>query len=65
MTLRTQPPAESDLLCEFCGYILNGLQATQGNCPECGKPTADSVEPGHRVDSPIETEWSSRSPVGI
>src|SRR5262245_13590148 len=35
-------PAESDLLCEGCGYTLNGLPET-GNCPECGKPIAQSV----------------------
>lgn len=61
MTLRTQPPAETDLLCEHCGYILNGLEGGQGHCPECGEPTRDSVEPGRRVDSPIETEWSRRT----
>lgn len=61
MTLRTQPPAESDLLCEFCGYILNGLEARQGNCPECGTAVAGSIEPGHRSESPVETEWSRRS----
>jgi hypothetical protein len=59
MSLRTQPPAETDLLCEACGYILNGLQAEQGNCPECGTPTRDSVEPGRRLESPIELQWSS------
>jgi hypothetical protein len=38
-------PAETDLLCEGCGYVLNGLPAPFGpetRCPECGKPTADS-----------------------
>jgi hypothetical protein len=30
-------PAESDVLCETCGYTLNGLPAG-GNCPECGTP---------------------------
>ena len=37
----SQLPAESDWLCEGCGYVLNGLPAG-GNCPECGKPTRES-----------------------
>jgi hypothetical protein len=35
-------PAETDLLCEACGYVLNGLPR-EGNCPECGRPIADSA----------------------
>ena len=36
-------PADSDLLCESCGYVLNGLPlGADARCPECGKPTADS-----------------------
>lgn len=34
--------AEADLLCENCGYVLNGLPA-DGNCPECGAPIAVSA----------------------
>jgi hypothetical protein len=34
-------PAESDILCEGCGYTLNGLPE-DGRCPECGKPVAES-----------------------
>lgn len=35
-------PADTDLLCERCGYRLNGLPDS-GNCPECGTPVADST----------------------
>ena len=35
-------PSETDLLCEGCGYTLNGLPHS-GRCPECGKPVAESV----------------------
>jgi hypothetical protein len=35
-------PAESDLLCEGCGYTLNGLP-DDSNCPECGKPINESI----------------------
>jgi hypothetical protein len=33
----TRAPEETDILCESCGYMLNGLMPT-GNCPECGSP---------------------------
>lgn len=35
-------PDESVLLCEGCGYVVSGLPIG-GNCPECGKPIAESV----------------------
>src|SRR5437762_3263188 len=35
-------PAETDLLCEGCGYTLNGLP-DDSNCPECGKPIIESL----------------------
>ena len=35
-------PAANDLLCEQCGYLLNGLPDA-GNCPECGTPVAGST----------------------
>ena len=37
-------PAEHDLLCEGCGYTLNGLP-DDSRCPECGKPIEESI--GH------------------
>jgi hypothetical protein len=45
-------PAASDILCEACGYILSGLPET-GNCPECGRPIAQS-RGGHRRLSAFE-----------
>lgn len=45
-------PDDADLLCEGCGYTLNGLPAG-GNCPECGKPIAESVG-NHRELSAFE-----------
>jgi hypothetical protein len=36
-------PAETDLLCENCGYVLSGLPPGENaRCPECGKPVAES-----------------------
>ena len=35
-------PELTDVLCEKCGYVLNGLPPV-GRCPECGTPVADSV----------------------
>lgn len=34
-------PAPSDVLCEGCGYVLNGLPDGSA-CPECGKPSGES-----------------------
>jgi hypothetical protein len=34
-------PAETDVLCESCGYVLNGLPP-DSRCPECGRPAAES-----------------------
>src|SRR5438552_8942601 len=49
-------PAETDILCERCGYTLNGLPES-GNCPECGERIAAStVDAGRRLsawDQPI------------
>jgi hypothetical protein len=54
---RTAPnlPAETDLLCEMCGYTLNGLP-TDGNCPECGNPVERSLGPSVRQPSAWERD---------
>src|SRR2546423_4326820 len=49
-------PAEHDILCEGCGYTLNGLP-DDGRCPECGKPIAESI--GHPRVPPA---WERRGP---
>jgi hypothetical protein len=59
---RQTPPAEGDLLCESCGYLLNGLQARpDGHCPECGEPLSTSLDPSARKPSPIEVAWTPAS----
>lgn len=47
---------EYTLLCEKCGYIIDGLE-TSGNCPECGKPIAESL-PYERPGSPWQRKAS-------
>jgi hypothetical protein len=61
-------PAESSLLCEGCGYTLDGLPAGS-NCPECGKPVLESTtgdgrqsprwetDRRHRVRAFVRTTW--------
>ncbi len=56
---------EYTLLCEKCGYVVEGLDQS-GNCPECGKPIVESL-PERRVGTPwqqspgvkslLETWW--------
>jgi hypothetical protein len=48
-------PAETDLLCEACGYTLNGLP-DGGNCPECGQPIEQSIAPIVRQPSAWERD---------
>ena len=54
MTGGSTIPAEGDLLCEGCGYVLNGLPAgADARCPECGKPLAES-DPALRIPAAWE-----------
>lgn len=48
------PRDEFTLLCESCGYTIDGLPHA-GNCPECGAPIAGSL-PAHRPGTP----WQQR-----
>src|SRR5437870_8250093 len=50
-------PEESALLCEKCGYIINGI-ATDSLCPECATPIAQSL-PTLRQPPIWETEIGS------
>jgi hypothetical protein len=44
----------TDVLCEGCGYVLNGLPP-DSRCPECGKPIDESV--GHdRITPSLESD---------
>jgi len=52
-------PESNDVLCERCGYVLNGLP-DDGRCPECGKPIAESA--GHNR---LPTPWDASAESGI
>lgn len=53
------PPHPSTLLCEGCGYSIEGLPTT-GACPECGRAIASSL-PERRLGSPWQRGPSLRS----
>lgn len=50
---------EFTLLCERCGYVVEGLDPA-GNCPECGKPIAESL-PEQRVGTAWQQAPSLRT----
>lgn len=49
----------SELLCESCGYTLDGLP-TLGACPECGRGISLSL-PASRLGSPWQSDRTVRS----
>ena len=53
-------PEETALLCEGCGYVLDGLPA-DSRCPECGRPIAEST--GTQTRRPPAWESRGGSPV--
>jgi len=53
------PKDPATLLCERCGYVIEGL-AQAGNCPECGKPIAESL-PERRTGSAWQREQTARN----
>lgn len=53
------PPDPDALLCEACGYPIDGLPE-DGNCPECGRPIAQSL-PAARPGSPWQQRPSPQS----
>ncbi len=57
MPQHADAPPETDILCEHCGYGLNGLP-TGGLCPECGQPIADSTV----ADGRVLPAWESSGP---
>jgi hypothetical protein len=57
---RVTLPADSDILCESCGYTLNGLPES-GNCPECGQPIAQSRSGDGRSLSEYEIDSNSKT----
>jgi hypothetical protein len=50
---------EYTLLCERCGYVLEGLDQSSV-CPECGKPIAESL-PERRIGTPWQQKPGFKS----
>ena len=55
-------PADTDVLCENCGYVLNGLPP-DSRCPECGRPTSES-DPALRTMTAWERAGDDGSATG-
>lgn len=49
---RSRPDPDA-LLCERCGYALDGVTEAAGPCPECGRAMRDS-DPARRIGSPFQ-----------
>ena len=47
-------PAVTSILCEGCGYTLDGLPS-ESRCPECGKPVIESLTEDGRTPAEWET----------
>lgn len=47
-------PDQTALLCEHCGYVLDGLE-DRTSCPECGVPIARSL-PSARTGTPFQND---------
>jgi hypothetical protein len=56
-------PADTDLLCESCGYTLNGLPEG-GLCPECGASILESTSGSPRTPPAWERRLDGRSRFG-
>jgi len=54
MARKTLWEDEYTLLCERCGYVIEGLD-TDGACPECGKPIVESL-PERRTGTPWQRD---------
>lgn len=57
---RAAVPVETDILCESCGYTLNGLP-DDSRCPECGDPIAQSTAAAGRSLTGFEQRTGASS----